>query len=54
MLVLVFPNPCVCTLEVTPAQLIDTHNLTARLTPVSLCTCVCQKNGLLSVHANHI
>jgi hypothetical protein len=34
------------TLEVTPAQLIDPHSLTARPTQVSLCTCV-KKNLLL-------
>jgi hypothetical protein len=42
-------NSCLCwhflalecfILEVTPAQLIDPHSLTARPTQVSLCTCV--------------
>jgi hypothetical protein len=53
MLVLVLPALECFTLEVTPAQLVDTHILTARLTLVSLCTCV-EKIGLLSVHANHV
>jgi hypothetical protein len=41
LLVLVFSSPLECfTFEVTPAQLIDPHSLTARPTQVSLCTCV--------------
>jgi hypothetical protein len=41
MLELVFLLTLVCfTLEVTPAQLIDPHSLTARPTQVSLCTCI--------------
>jgi hypothetical protein len=56
-------NSCLCwyflalecfTLEIKPAQLIDTHSSTPKSTKASLCPCVCQKNGLLSVHANHI
>jgi hypothetical protein len=36
------------TLEIAPAQLIDTHSLTARPTQVSLCTC-CVKKMLFGV-----
>jgi hypothetical protein len=40
VLVLMFPALECFILEVTPAQLIDPHSLTARPTQVSLCTCV--------------
>jgi hypothetical protein len=40
MLELEFLTLVCFTLEVTPAQLIDTHSLTARPTLVSLCTCL--------------
>jgi hypothetical protein len=54
VLVLVFLALVCFTLEFTHAQLVDPHSLTARSTKASLCTCVCQKNSLLSVHANHV
>jgi hypothetical protein len=43
MLVLVLLALECLNLEVTPAQLIDTHSLTPKSTKASLCTCVCQK-----------
>jgi hypothetical protein len=43
------------TLEFTPAQFIEPHNLTARPTQVSLCTCYVKKNCcLVSSCANPI
>jgi hypothetical protein len=39
MLVLVFSDPCVFIFEITPAQLIEPHSVTARPTQASLCTC---------------
>jgi hypothetical protein len=53
MLVLVLLALVCFTLEVTPAQLIEPHNLTARSTQVSLCTCCVKKNCLVSSCANH-
>jgi hypothetical protein len=38
------------TLEVKPAQLIDTHSLTANQTKASLCTCLCQKKFIVYSH----
>jgi hypothetical protein len=50
LLVLVFSSPLQCfTFEVTPAQLIDPHSLTARPTQVSLCTCVKKINFIIGV-----
>jgi hypothetical protein len=44
LLVLVFSSPLECfTLEVSPAQLVNPHNLTTRPTQVSLCTCGVKK-----------
>jgi hypothetical protein len=44
LLVLVFSSPLECfILEVTPAQLVTPHNLTAIPTQVSLCTCCVKK-----------
>jgi hypothetical protein len=40
---LVFSNPCVFYPEVAPTQLVDPHNLIARPTQVSLCTCCVKK-----------
>jgi hypothetical protein len=39
-------EPLSFTLKVAPAQLIDPHNLTARPTQVSLCTCCVKKIGV--------
>jgi hypothetical protein len=52
MLVLVFLALVCFTLEIAPAQLIDTHSLTARSTQVSLCTCRVKK--IVSSCANHM
>jgi hypothetical protein len=53
MLVLVFLALVCFTLEIAPAQLIDTHSLTARSTQVSLCTCRVKKIFVSSC-ANHM
>jgi hypothetical protein len=42
--------PLVCfTFEVTPAQFVDPHSLTARPTQVSLCTCCVKKQFVVGV-----
>jgi hypothetical protein len=43
MLMSVFSSPSVFILEITPAQLVDSHSLTPKSTKASLCTCLCQK-----------
>jgi hypothetical protein len=54
MRVLVFSSLVCFTLEIAPAQLIDTHSLTVRPTQVSLCTCCVKKKSLVSSCANPI
>jgi hypothetical protein len=39
----VFSSPCVFILEITHAQLVDSHSLTPKSTKASLCTCYVKK-----------